>query len=320
MAMKILIGYDGSVDADGALHDLSLAGLPAKAEARVITATTPWVMFAPEGQIPPGLALQYGVQSKEALKEARGLAERAAASLRRNFPGWTVRSQAVLGDPAQGLLDSADRWKPDLIVMGSHGRSALGRLLVGSTSQHVLHYAKASVRITRPRIRSKQGPPRILVSVDGSVGAEAALEAVASRAWPKGSRFLVLGLFDANPMPGAYLGEGAAGFAATVAVHRRAVLEKAVTAAAERLERKGLSAQGMVREGDPRAALVDEARDWGADSLFLGSRGLGAWDRILLGSVSSTMASHAPCTVEVIRNTRARWRAKSPAPRTRKRG
>jgi nucleotide-binding universal stress UspA family protein len=304
MAMKILIGYDGSVDADGALHDLALAGLPAKVEAHVVTATAPWVMFGTEGQIPPGFALPYGMHSKEMLKEARAEAERAAASLRRQFPAWSVRSQAVLGDPAQGLLDAADRWKPALIVMGSHGRTALGRLLMGSTSLHVLHYARASVRITRPRIRIKQGPPRILIAVDGSVGAEIALEAVTSRSWPKGSRFLALGLFDTSPIAGAYLGEGAAGFAAMVAVHRRAVLEKAVTAAAERLERAGLSAQGMMREGDPRSGLVDEARDWGADCIFLGSRGLGAWDRILLGSVSSTVASHASCTVEVVRNHR----------------
>ena len=303
--MKILIGYDGSVDADGALHDLALAGLPAKAEARVITATTPWVMFGPEGQIPPGMALQYGVPSREALRDAKALAERAAASLRRQFPGWTVRSRAVLGDPAQGLLDAADRWKPALIVMGSHGRSALGRLLVGSTSLHVLHHAPATVRITRPRIRIKQGPPRILLAVDGSPGAEAALDAVAARAWPKGSRFLVISSYDFRPNPGVFSEAAASDLAATLSIHHRAALEKQVASAADRLARAGLSAQGLLREGDPRSALVDEAKDWAADCIFLGSRGAGAFARILLGSVSSAVASHAPCTVEVVRPRKA---------------
>jgi hypothetical protein len=55
--MKILIGYDGSVDADGAIHDLRLAGLPAKANAVVITFATPWVPFGAEGMVPPAFSI-----------------------------------------------------------------------------------------------------------------------------------------------------------------------------------------------------------------------------------------------------------------------
>lgn len=305
--MKILIGYDGSVDADGALHDLALAGLPAGSEARVIIAVKPW-MFGPEGKIPPGFTRELDAYSRAAVKEARAQAERAARTLREQHPGWTVRTQAVLGDPARGILDSADRWKPGLIVLGSHGHSALGRLLVGSVSLQVLHHAPVPVRITRPRIRIKQGPPRIVVAMDGSAGAEEALAAVASRAWPKGSRFLVLGSYEFRPNPGVLMGEGGAELAATFSVQRKAELEQAVAGAARRLARKGLSAQGVVKEGDPRATVVDEAKAWGADCIFLGSRGLGAWDRILLGSVTSAVASHAPCSVEVVRPARKRAR------------
>jgi nucleotide-binding universal stress UspA family protein len=301
MAMKILIGYDGSVDADGALHDLALAGLPAKAEVRVITATTPWVMFGPEGQIPPGMAIQYGMHAEEALRDAKALAGKAAASLRRQYPGWAVRPQAILGDPAQGLLEIAERWKPALIVMGSHGRSALGRMLVGSTSLHVLHHAPATVRITRPRLRLKQGPPRVLVAVDGSPGSDAALAAVASRAWPKGSRFLVVGSYDFRPNPGVFSGGAGSDLAETLSIYHRAALEKRIASATDRLTRAGLSVQGFLREGDPRSALLAEAKDWAADCIFLGSRGAGTFARILLGSVSSAVASHAPCTVEVVR-------------------
>jgi nucleotide-binding universal stress UspA family protein len=181
------------------------------------------------------------------------------------------------------------------------------------------------VRITRPRIRIKRGAPRIVVAVDGSAGADAALETVAFRAWPKGSRFLVLGAYEFRPNPGVLLGEGGAELAATFSVRRKADLEQAVAAAAGRLARKGLAAKGAVKEGDPRTTLVDEAEAWGADGIFLGSRGLGTWDRILLGSVSSTVASHAACTVEVIRSrtragARSRAGADKSAARNRKRG
>lgn len=299
--MKILIGYDGSADADGALDDLAQAGLPDTLEARVVTAVKPW-MFGPEGKIPANFTREYDAYSRAAVKEARAQAERAALSLGDQHPGWTVRPQALLGDPARALLDNADRWKPGLIVVGSHGHSALGRLLVGSVSLQVLHHAKVSVRITRPRVRRKQGPPRILVAVDGSAGAEAALASAASRAWPNGTRVLVLGASEYRPNPGVLLGEGGAELAANFSAHQKEGLEKTVSAAAKRLARKGLRAEGAVKAGDPRAVLVDEAKAWDADCIFLGSRGLGAWDRILLGSVTTSVASHAPCTVEVIRS------------------
>jgi len=57
----------------------------------------------------------------------------------------------------------------------------------------------------------------------------------------------------------------------------------------------------VVEEGDPKDVLLEEARNWNADAIFVGARGLGRVDRFLLGSVSSATVAHAPCTVEVVR-------------------
>jgi nucleotide-binding universal stress UspA family protein len=55
--------------------------------------------------------------------------------------------------------------------------------------------------------------------------------------------------------------------------------------------------------GDPKHVLVDEAAHWGADCIFIGSRGLSRWERLLLGSVSTAVATRAHCPVEVVRGT-----------------
>ncbi len=299
--MRVLVGYDGSVDADGALHDLQYAGLPAKASVRVLTLVAPWESIGPDGMIPVGFGEEYQEFIDRAGKEARALAKKAADYLRRQFPGWSVASAGRVDQPVRGLLEAAEKWKPSLIVLGSHGRTALSRLLLGSVSQGVLHRATGSVRITRPRIRSRQGPPRLLLGVDGSADAEAAVSRVAAGTWPKGTQVCVLGVLALKPrsVPG-WVNLGVT-LEAELNEARLDFLELKVSAAVEALSRKGLKAAPKILTGEARTVLIDEAGAWGADCIFLGSKGMGALERFFMGSVSSAVASHAACTVEVVR-------------------
>lgn len=302
--MKILIGYDGSVDADGAIHDLELAGLPSEASVLVLTLSAPWEPLGPEGQIPPGYGSFMSDFRKEALSDARKLADRAAAQIAVRFPQWKVKAEAGLLQPAAGLIERAEKWKPDLMVLGSHGRTALGRMLLGSVSQNVLHHAPTDVRITRPRIRYKEGPPHVLVAVDGSKGSRAAVAAVAIRNWPRRTEIRVAGVVGDMPKVGRVLYGGSEAYESELEGLRRSRMEEEVSKAAEAIAAAGLSVEQAVLKGDPRSALVKDAKAWGADSIFLGCRGLAAVERFLMGSVSSWVASHAPCTVEVVRKAR----------------
>jgi nucleotide-binding universal stress UspA family protein len=82
----------------------------------------------------------------------------------------------------------------------------------------------------------------------------------------------------------------------------RVRLSGVADAAADRLQRAGLSASSLVVDGDPRQAILAEAERWRADSVFVGARGLGTLDRLLLGSVSDAMVHHGHCAVEIVRN------------------
>ena len=76
-----------------------------------------------------------------------------------------------------------------------------------------------------------------------------------------------------------------------------AAVEKAVN----RLKGANLRVTHLVKLGDPKQLLVNEAERWGADCIYVGSHGLGRLDRILLGSVSSAVAARAHCSLEVVR-------------------
>lgn len=288
--MRILIGYDGSVAGDGALYDLYAAGLPASAEAVVLSVATPWVPYGPGGD---PAAEGWGANAAEILEFSRrmlgdavNLAERGARFLRANFPGWTIQAEAVIDEPARGILAKAESWKPDLIVLGSQGRSSVASFLLGSVSHRVLNHARACVRICRPRIadwRSGQAPaPILLLAMDGSKGAEDALDVLLSRNWPEGAEVRVTAIVQQD----------------------LAWMERKVEAACSKLAQARLKPVPAVLSGEPRRVLVQEARLWSVQAIFMGSRGLNPVGRLMLGSVSSSVAAHAPCTVEVVHSSR----------------
>jgi nucleotide-binding universal stress UspA family protein len=62
-----------------------------------------------------------------------------------------------------------------------------------------------------------------------------------------------------------------------------------------------LPVSSEIKLGDPRRLLVDEAKEWGADSIFLGATGLNRLERFLLGSVATAVVTRAHCSVEIVR-------------------
>lgn len=312
--MKLLIAYDGSECAEAALDDLQRAGLPREAEALVVSVAEVWlpppppsafevVEEATAAHTPAELQREY-VRESPSVLEARALAEQARERLRKNFPGWRVSAEAFYGSPAHEVLRVADEWGPHLVVVGSHGRSALGRFVLGSVSQKVLNEAQSSVRVARGRVEVEPRTARILVGVDGSPGAIAAVRAVAARAWPKGSEARVC-IVDDEPLDFGFVERVVPPLKEVVEKENReeaAWIKEIVDGAALKLSAAGLATSSVVTSGDPRRVLVQEAERWGADCIFVGSHRFGTRvERFLLGSVAAAVAARAHCSVEVTR-------------------
>ena len=312
--MKILIAYDGSECAEAALDDLQRAGLPCcGVEALVMTVAEVWlppppppsyeiIVAAREATSPAHLQKEFA-QGSPAVEAAHSLALKARERLMKNFPGWEVRVEASLGSPAWEVVEKTDEWKPELVVVGSHGRNALGRFVLGSVSQKVLTEARSSVRVARGRVEVAESPVRILLGVDGSHGAEAAVRAACARTWTAGSEARVVVVDDPlTPTPIGYLMPPVKRWVEESNAAERAWVEKIADHAAGELREAGLKVSAVVIEGDPKRVLVAEAEEWGADSIFVGSAGFSnRFERFMLGSVSAAVAARAHCSVEVVR-------------------
>jgi len=314
--MKILIGYDGSPCADAALDDLRQAGLPAKAEAHILSVAEVWL------PPPPPSTYEIVEQARNitsqaelerhyakgclAAKHALALAERARDRVQTNFPEWKVSADSSCGSAAWELVAKADEWKPDLIVVGSHGRSALGRFVLGSVSQRVLTEALCSVRVSRGRVDEPNSPVRIVVGTDGSPASEEALRAVAKRTWPERSEVMIV-LVD-DPLAPEFLGKLIPPLQKTLEedlVEERAWVQQISKRSIDLLRGANISVTCVVREGDPKRELCSAAEEWGANCIFVGSAGFSnRFERFVLGSVSGAVAARAHCSVEIVRRSR----------------
>src|SRR4029453_6411158 len=81
--------------------------------------------------------------------------------------------------------------------------------------------------------------------------------------------------------------------------------EKLTGEAAASLKASGLSIEKTVREGDASSTILDEATDWPADLIVMGTHGYTGFRKLVLGSVAQSVVSHAPCSVEVVRDRKA---------------
>ena len=314
--MRILIGYDGSECADAALDDLAQAGLAETGEVHILSVAEVWLPPPPPSSYeiieeartassPAELQRDFAKRC-EAAKEALALAERARDRVKSRFPNWKVTADSACGSPAWELVAKADEWKPDLIVVGSHGRTALGRFVLGSVSQRVLTEALCSVRIARGRIEEPNSPVRIIVGTDGSPASEEALRAVAARRWPAQSEIKVIAVDD--PSAPDFLGKIIPPLGKIIDEDRRAErdwLEDIAKQSFAVLRAGALKVTCDLREGDPKRELPKAAEEWGADCIFVGSAGFSnRFERFVLGSISAAVAARAHCSVEVVRKKR----------------
>lgn len=145
---------------------------------------------------------------------------------------------------------------------------------------------------------------RILIAVDGSPFSDAALEEVARRPWPAGAKVMVLTAFEtplaATPdiwsLPSDYFTQ----VENSVRLRAESVMERAVAKLTAALG-PDIEVKGECVSGAAKRVILDEAEKWKADLIVVGSHGYPAWERLLLGSVSQAVVSHAKCSVEVAR-------------------
>lgn len=227
-------------------------------------------------------------------RAARAYLDRAA-SLLQDY-GYRVRTIVAVGDPADVILEAAEKEEPTLIVMATHGATGLKRVLYGSVAEAVLRRTTIPVLIVHPfqpggllkPLRVATLPiRRILVPVDPDSFVRAALPAVGSLA----ERFdaMILMVHAMAPEKGGRLDR--------------------LRSVAGVLEARGIPVDFRFHEGDPVRAILGIAEEENVDLVAMASHGRRGLSRLLRGSVTEAVLRRSRRPLLVVPGSRKAARA-----------
>ena len=140
--MKILMGVDDSKFSGDVLRAIVTQFRTENAEVLVLHVLQPMGFSTP-----PQMAEGYAPELDDQKKPAHAFVERIAKDLR--SAGYKADTAVEVGDVRECIIDSAEKWRADLIVVGSHGQRGIQRFLLGSVAEFVARHAKCSVEIVR---------------------------------------------------------------------------------------------------------------------------------------------------------------------------
>jgi nucleotide-binding universal stress UspA family protein len=297
-SLGILVGVDGSPGSEAALRwALAEAALRAASSGDGAPASTVTALLAWTGDGLPAGALRAAEQTEQGALAAAATEMLERTIKRVGEPAATVELHRLVveGKPTPALTTSARNY--DLLVVGEHGHAPLHRRTAGSVSQGVVHHSPIPVvvarRVDTPASPTQRGDRPVVVGVDGSDLSLGALRWAAHEAALRGAPLRVVhawGGLDQMYAEALVTAQGA--------FLRQAedILDHAVTlgldGAADMSVDTVLSPESAVR------ALIREARE--AQLLVVGSRGLGGFARLLLGSVSHQCVLYAACDTAVV--------------------
>jgi nucleotide-binding universal stress UspA family protein len=204
-----------------------------------------------------------------------------------------------LGSAYAGIVRRAEAWNADLVVVGSHGRTGISRVLLGSVAEQVVRAAHCAVLVSRP----SRGSGVVMVATDLSDPSLPAVARAAEEARLAGARLVVA---HAIETPLAAYGAGAASLLGSVVsvpsaddqAQSRALLSSLL---GDALRRFGAEGEPLVLEGGAVAAVVRAVEERRADLLVIGTHGRAGISRLLLGSVAESLVRLADCSVLVVR-------------------
>lgn len=142
--MKILIGVDGSAHSKAALDFVKGMTWPKGTNVVVLSVSIPMIAYT---VVDAGGLTWMQSAEEEMTAQAQDLAARVEQELR--AAGLATEARVMKGDPRDALVDTARSMGADLVVVGSHGRSGLAKLVMGSVASHVVTHAPCSVLVVK---------------------------------------------------------------------------------------------------------------------------------------------------------------------------
>jgi nucleotide-binding universal stress UspA family protein len=248
----------------------------------------PLPLMAPYGEVPVDIRLFEE-------QRAQAVADLAAAKTRAQTSGITVETSLRGGHAAREILEVVRDQSADLVVLGTHGRSGVEHLLLGSVAEKVLRKAPCPVLVVPPGAHPETGVrfSRILCPVDGSTASGEAARFAVSLARETDGRVIVLTVVEPVPVYGEFGAFDVEAYRRAGEAHARTVLTEAVSPDV----REWCRIDERTAVGKASERILDLATTERADVIVMGVRGRGAIDVIAFGSTTNDVIRRASCPV-----------------------
>lgn len=293
MYRTILVPLDGS--------ELSKQALPLAASmARAMNAKLLLLQAVHPLGLPNGALNSHQIRT---INEAEAYLARISAEL---LSDGVIADTAVMdASPAHAILDEIKLRGIDMVVMTTHGRSGLGRWVYGSVAEAVLHGSPVPVLLVRcntwlPEDVIQQTYPRFLVPLDGSEVAEAAVpHAVHIARQMQATIYLI----HVHEPPDLTKEDVVAHPDKTQEVleHDRQVVERYLTAVADKIKADGVNTHVMVRSGPVTQTILEESWDLGISLIIMATHGRAGLSRMFFGSKAMELLHFGMLPVLVVR-------------------
>jgi nucleotide-binding universal stress UspA family protein len=231
--------------------------------------------------------------------EVSEVAERVLHEMKQELEGQCrhIRLIADAGDAAEGIIETAEESRSDLIIVGQRGMTASPTFLLGGVSQKVSTYAPCSVLVVKG---SAERLERVLVAVDGSAESHRAVDFLAGSPFKGPLRVIVVTAWpqrrqETTGLP--FWAEDRAELKDLVDAKGAEFLKRTVA----ELGKGPYTIETEVLHGDPAFVILDAAVRHEAQMVLIGSRGAKGIKRFLLGSVCQKVLPHADCSVLIVR-------------------
>jgi nucleotide-binding universal stress UspA family protein len=295
---RILVPIDFSTASDEALaYAKTLAGRFGASLHLVHAFEDPFTSAAFASEIYSTVPL--GLREEMLGDAKRRMSERLPDDQKTLFNGTT---EILTGTPTRTIIDYAATLSADLIVMGTHGRSGMAHLLLGSVAERVVRMAAAPVLTIRQPAGAVK---RILVPTDFSATADAALDYAYLVADRFGASIQLLHVLD-DP----FVSEGmtAEAYISEAPVLRSALLSDARSRLAHRSATRepAVRIDGEVLFGHGAKTIAEYARERATDLVVMGTHGRTGIAHFMLGSVAERLVRIAPCPVLTVHHPKAR--------------
>jgi nucleotide-binding universal stress UspA family protein len=284
MRPRVIVGVDGSKSARSAVRFGADEAMLRGCDLRLLHAFS-WPLFYPP------LGAEFDPHDRGLRVRMLTMLAESAHDVERDHPHLTVDTRLIDGSPG-GVLVTASR-DAELLVVGHRGLGGFIGLLAGSVGTQLAGYAHCPVVVVRDEVAPIDAP--IVLGVDGSACARSAAEAAFAQAQRRGAELLVV--YNRLPYASGAAAEAVAGgHLPPSAVDEVQLSLRGVT---ERYGDVKFRVETMPGNS-AAAALMDTARNAQAGLVVVGSRGIGGFRGLVMGSTSRSLIEHAPCPVLVV--------------------